>query len=45
MFQTHQEAHEVEREDGGNPSEGQTLQDGTADPRREAEVFGSVGLI
>lgn len=39
---TYQEAHEVQREDGGNPSEGQALQHGTADPGRVAVFFGSI---
>lgn len=39
---TYQEAHKVQCEDRGNPSEGQPLQYSTADPGRVAVVFGSV---
>ncbi len=41
---TYQEAHKVQREDSGNPSEGQALQHGTADPGWVAVVFGSIAV-
>lgn len=41
---TYQEAHKVEREDRGNPSEGKPLQNRTADPGRVTVVFGRVAV-
>lgn len=39
-LQTHQEAHEVEGEDGRHPAERQALEHGAADAGRVAEVLG-----